>query len=95
MSEIGKSITQGLNEAVIIAPYVARIAELERKLADAKEDTARLNWLEGEMRDEPLLLHNCHSGDEFPQHPRGLGLTPWRPRTLREAIDAARKEDVA
>lgn len=65
---------------------------LTRQQTEAEKDTERLNWLEKEMLEEPLLLHNCRSGDEFPPRARGLGLTPRQPRTLREAIDAVRRE---
>ena len=62
------------------------VAEIER----LRQDAARLDWLESESKTDPILLHNLSSGSDFPRHPRGLGLTPWQPRTLRAAIDAAR-----
>jgi hypothetical protein len=67
-------------------------SELERENAELRKDKARLDWLEQRIKDEPLLLHNCHDSSEWPRWPLGLGLTPWEPRSLRAAIDAAQQE---
>ena len=76
-----------------------RMAELVKAHADEladneqlRKDKARLDWLEQRTKDEPLLLHNCHDSSEWPRWPLGLGLTPWEPRSLRAAIDAAQQE---
>lgn len=57
----------------------------ERDAADA----ARLDWLEREVEDDPLCIHNIPVGGKVPC--RGLGLKPTG-RTLRQAIDAAMKD---
>jgi hypothetical protein len=74
---------------------VKRIAELERENAElresletARQDSERLDKLEREVKAEPLLLHNCAPGKLPRTIPRGLGLLPHNPRTLRQAIDA-------
>lgn len=52
-------------------------------------DTQRIDWLEKEMKFEPLLLHNLVNLNQLcPPVPRGLGLLQGQ-RTLREAIDSA------
>lgn len=62
----------------------------ERRYAEARADTERLDWLEKEAHIEPLALHDGRSGSFGI---RGLGLMPGNVRrTLREAIDAARSE---
>jgi len=66
--------------------------KLRSQLVNAEKDKARLDWLEQRIKDEPLLLHNCHDSSEWPRWPLGLGLTPWEPRSLRAAIDAAMEE---
>lgn len=69
-----------------IASVVALRAEIERLQADAD----RIDALEAEIKREPLLLHNCWESADWPRSPRGLGLIPQNPRTLRQAIDAIR-----
>lgn len=73
------------------ATGIAVIQDADRTRRDWK-DTARLDWLEREIKREPLLLHNLAAYD-LPAHPRGLGLIPWNPRSLRNAIDAAKEAD--
>jgi DNA polymerase II large subunit len=54
-------------------------ADLDRQLAEAREDTARLDWLH-----DRLMVSHYSIGDQ-------IGLSQgWV--SLREAIDAARKE---
>jgi hypothetical protein len=47
-------------------------------------DTDRLNWLEQDVAEEPMCLHNLPIGAKVPC--RGLGLKPTG-RTLRQALD--------
>lgn len=57
-----------------------------KRLRELERDRARLNALQKDIRKEPLMLHNCSGSDEWPKHPRGLGLLCGK-RTLRRAID--------
>jgi hypothetical protein len=50
-------------------------------------DKEIIDFLEAEVKDEPILLHNTNGSEEWPKYPRGLGLTPWEPRTLRQAVE--------
>ena len=61
--------------------------EAAAALEAAREDTARLDWLEGETH-PGIRLHsgNFHSDEHI-----GLG-TATTGRTLRQAIDAARED---
>lgn len=47
-------------------------------------DTDRLNFIEQDVADEPLCIHNLAAGEKVPC--RGLGLKPTG-RTLRQALD--------
>ena len=69
-----------------IRPLQARIAELERQLSEAREDTARMNWLD---RDTRITADEASDASEM------LNGHRWEGKvfdSLREAIDAARKE---
>jgi hypothetical protein len=79
------SLTRAIKDAWAAAG-IAVLLDGDRTRRDW-QDTARLNRLEEEIRREPILLHNCESASDWPTHPRGLGLTPWSPRSLREALD--------
>ncbi len=65
-------------------------------------DAERIDFLERTIKhDGPLLLHDT-TGSDSPElkgyRGRGLGLIPWRPRSLQDAIDSmagvGRKEDI-
>ena len=55
------------------------------KLAELRADARRLDFLEREVRDEPLTLHNVPAGEPI-RASRGLGLACTN-RSLRDAID--------
>lgn len=66
----------------------AEINAAQTELTELYADRDRLTQLQADIKKEPLLLHNCHTAEEWPTRPLGLGLTPWGPRTLREALDS-------
>jgi hypothetical protein len=73
----------------IIGERKERITELERQLAEAKEDAADLDWLEAFVNHEGALV--LHTGNADVGKYPGLGLRPGHlVRTLREAIRSAR-----
>ncbi len=59
------------------------------ELAELLADRDRITALEKEMKDDPILLHDCASRDEWPDYPRGLSLLKGQ-RDLRRALDCLR-----
>lgn len=99
MTALNESLRSGLLFGVMEEPLDAYGKRIVRVIVDAMEraaprserltpgytDAQRLDWLEKDVKDEPLLLHNLGLRENTHGF-RGLGLSVTG-RTLRQAID--------
>lgn len=65
---------------------LAMARQVREAVAELRKDKVRLDTLEKEMKEDPLLLHDCADRSEWPKQLRGLSLLKGK-RDLRGAID--------
>lgn len=72
-----------------IQESLMREATMRAEVEELINDRERIDALEQEIKEEPMMIHDCAGASEWPKHPRGLGLLQGK-RTLRTALDALR-----